>query len=82
MNIVSGFFHRLMADLKRGVYYQKCHDPECKLINFKSSGMMLSHRTYHHLTYIFSVSQFHPLIKTTEPIETKLSAEISSTFTC
>ncbi|CAC5409309.1 PRIMPOL [Mytilus coruscus] len=26
----------LLADLKRGVYYQKCHDPECKYLSYKS----------------------------------------------
>ncbi|XP_064652326.1 DNA-directed primase/polymerase protein-like [Lineus longissimus] len=25
-----------LVDVKNGVYYQKCHDPECKRINFKS----------------------------------------------
>ncbi|XP_021365336.1 DNA-directed primase/polymerase protein-like [Mizuhopecten yessoensis] len=26
----------MIADLKKAVYYQKCHDPDCKMQNFKS----------------------------------------------
>ena len=34
------FFHfRIVVDLKRGVYYQKCHDPDCKSIDYRSPGM-------------------------------------------
>jgi hypothetical protein len=29
---------RLIADLKRRVFYQKCHDPDCKVLNYKSPG--------------------------------------------
>ena len=32
------FCFRLVVDMKRGVYYQKCHDPECRAQNFKSLG--------------------------------------------
>lgn len=28
----------MVADLKRGTYYQKCHDPDCRRINFHSNG--------------------------------------------
>ena len=31
-------FCRIIADLRRGVYYQKCYDPECRRIDFRSSG--------------------------------------------
>ncbi|XP_025099727.1 DNA-directed primase/polymerase protein-like [Pomacea canaliculata] len=27
---------RLVVDLKRGVWYQKCYDPDCQAVNFKS----------------------------------------------
>jgi hypothetical protein len=27
----------IVIDLKQGVFYQKCHDPECQKINYKSS---------------------------------------------
>ena len=30
---------RIIADLQRGVYYQKCHDPVCKSVNYKSQGI-------------------------------------------
>ncbi len=33
------FNFSIIADLKRAVYYQKCHDPECRAANFKSSGI-------------------------------------------
>ena len=26
-------------DLRLGVYYQKCHDPDCKSIDYRSPGM-------------------------------------------
>ncbi|KAK3714531.1 hypothetical protein QZH41_003878 [Actinostola sp. cb2023] len=26
----------MVADMRQSVYYQKCHDPECKRINYKS----------------------------------------------
>lgn len=26
----------IVVDLRKGVYYQKCHDPDCKAINFRS----------------------------------------------
>ena len=29
---------RVIADLMRGVFYQKCHDPECRRANFRSIG--------------------------------------------
>ena len=28
-------------DIRRGVYYQKCHDPDCKAVDFKSEGNFL-----------------------------------------
>ena len=31
---------RLLADIRRGVYYQKCHDPDCKAIDYKSEGKL------------------------------------------
>ncbi|XP_041363519.1 DNA-directed primase/polymerase protein-like [Gigantopelta aegis] len=31
----------LVVDMKRGVYYQKCHDPVCRSQNFKSSDYKL-----------------------------------------
>ncbi len=34
--------HRVIADLMRGVFYQKCHDPECKRANFRGNGKTLS----------------------------------------
>lgn len=33
--------HRMLVDLCRGVYYQKCHDPDCRAVNFKSHGKSL-----------------------------------------
>ena len=32
------FHSRLLVDIQRGVYYQKCHDPDCKAVDFKSEG--------------------------------------------
>ena len=34
-------FRRIIADLKKGVYYQKCYDPECRRIDFRSAGTYL-----------------------------------------
>ena len=31
-------FWRIIADLRKGVYYQKCYDPKCRRIDFRSSG--------------------------------------------
>ncbi|XP_046544242.1 DNA-directed primase/polymerase protein-like [Haliotis rubra] len=31
----------LCVDMKKGVYYQKCHDPDCKAENFKSEDLPL-----------------------------------------
>ena len=31
-------YYRMVADLKKGTYYQKCHDPDCRRINFHSNG--------------------------------------------
>ncbi|XP_062518745.1 DNA-directed primase/polymerase protein-like isoform X2 [Corticium candelabrum] len=31
----------IIVDLKQGVYYQKCHDPDCRKINYKSSEFVL-----------------------------------------
>ncbi|XP_071107851.1 DNA-directed primase/polymerase protein-like [Haliotis cracherodii] len=31
----------LCVDMKKGVYYQKCHDPDCKADNFKSEDLPL-----------------------------------------
>eukprot|EP00794_Sanderia_malayensis_P016962 gene16962-18671_t len=31
----------IVIDLRLGVYYQKCHDPDCQLINFKSEEKSL-----------------------------------------
>ena len=25
-------------DIRKGIYYQKCHDPDCKAVDFKSEG--------------------------------------------
>ena len=33
----------MVADLVQCVCYQKCHDPECKKIDFKSPGKCSSH---------------------------------------
>ena len=30
----------MIADLKKGAYYQKCHDPDCQRINFRSNGII------------------------------------------
>lgn len=30
---------RIVADLRLGVYYQKCYDPDCKSIDYRSPGM-------------------------------------------
>ncbi|XP_029650693.1 DNA-directed primase/polymerase protein-like [Octopus sinensis] len=32
---------RLIVDLKQCVYYQKCHDPDCKRINYRSEDYLL-----------------------------------------
>ena len=32
---------RYLVDLREGVYYQKCHDPECKATNYKSQSMCI-----------------------------------------
>ena len=37
---MSYMFYRLIADLKKRIYYQKCHDPDCKAANFKSDGRL------------------------------------------
>ena len=29
---------RMVADLLAGVYYQKCYDPECRRINYRSQS--------------------------------------------
>lgn len=29
---------RIVVDLRHGVYYQKCHDPDCKRIDYRSPG--------------------------------------------
>ena len=31
-------YYRIVADLSKGIYYQKCHDPDCKRVNFRSQG--------------------------------------------
>lgn len=35
------FLFRLVVDLKRGVWYQKCYDPDCQAVNFKSNGILV-----------------------------------------
>ncbi|XP_076458233.1 DNA-directed primase/polymerase protein-like [Babylonia areolata] len=32
---------RLVADLQKGVWYQKCYDPDCQAVNFKSEEFKL-----------------------------------------
>lgn len=35
------FICRILVDLKKEVWYQKCHDPVCKEKNFRSQSMYL-----------------------------------------
>ena len=35
------FPDRIVVDLKKGVYYQKCHDPDCKATGYKSVDVPL-----------------------------------------
>ena len=38
--LIFFFLHvRIVADLRLGVYYQKCHDPDCRRIDYRSPGM-------------------------------------------
>ena len=46
---------RIIADLRSGTYYQKCHDPDCRRINFRSNGNDNTHTwnsiSFHFLNY-------------------------------
>ena len=37
--LVPGF--RFVVDLKNGIYYQKCHDLDCRAVNYKSPGKLI-----------------------------------------
>ncbi|KAK7475862.1 hypothetical protein BaRGS_00032912 [Batillaria attramentaria] len=36
---------KLIVDLKKGVWYQKCHDPDCQEVGFKSEEQPLPENT-------------------------------------
>ena len=31
-------YYRIVADLPAGVYYQKCYDPDCRRIDYRSQS--------------------------------------------
>jgi len=33
-------FDRIVVDLKEEVWYQRCHDPDCRRQNFRSSSTL------------------------------------------
>ncbi|XP_077999309.1 DNA-directed primase/polymerase protein-like [Glandiceps talaboti] len=39
LSIMTIYFDRILVDLKQGVFYQKCHDPDCKAQNYKSTDL-------------------------------------------
>ena len=47
-------YSRIIADLQRGIYYQKCHDPVCKHANYKSQGLYIHWGIYASLNIISS----------------------------
>ena len=40
----SFFVCRMVADLVAGIYYQKCHDPECRRVGYRSPWQPLPPR--------------------------------------
>ena len=43
---------RLVVNVRSGVYYQKCYDPHCRILNYKSPGQSPSP---HHISWFFFV---------------------------
>ena len=37
---------RIVVDLANSVFYQKCHDPECRRVDFKSRGWCVCVHVY------------------------------------
>ena len=66
-------FCRIIVDLKLGVYYQKCHDPDCRAQNYKS---MEHHLPPDILPAFFDDFDDDELLAATEQAEQMQSARV------
>ncbi|KFV82202.1 Coiled-coil domain-containing protein 111, partial [Struthio camelus australis] len=67
----------ILVDLKKEVWYQKCHDPVCREKNFKSQSFPLPPRIC--LPFLFKEEEEHMLMDESENTEEKVELHCNGT---